>query len=113
MAYRVGDWVEVRSAAEILATLDQEARLDGLPFMPEMLQFCGKRFRVGASAHKTCDTISTFKGRRMRDAVHLAGLRCDGQGHGGCQASCLIFWKHAWLKPADGPLAAVPEPTAT
>ena len=42
--YRAGDWVEVKSAKEILATLDDKGRLDHLPFMPEMLQFCGKRF---------------------------------------------------------------------
>jgi hypothetical protein len=39
-----------------LATLDQHGSMDGMPFMPEMLQFCGRRFRVGAVAHKTCDT---------------------------------------------------------
>src|SRR5262249_35222364 len=53
---RAGDLVEVRSEPEILATLDAEGRLDGLPFMPEMLQYCGQRFRVFKSAHKTCDT---------------------------------------------------------
>ena len=36
----------------------------------------------------------------MTNSVHLEGLRCDGGGHGGCQASCLIFWKEAWLKRA-------------
>ena len=43
---RVGEIVEVRSEAEILATLDERGELDGLPFMPEMLDFCGRRFRV-------------------------------------------------------------------
>jgi hypothetical protein len=28
-------------------------------------------------------------------------MRCDGQAYGGCQASCLIFWKEAWLKPLN------------
>ncbi|MHC5026079.1 MAG: hypothetical protein ACYTGR_04870 [Planctomycetota bacterium] len=37
----------------------------------------------------------------MTNAVHLAGLRCDGTGHGGCQAGCLLFWKEAWLQRAD------------
>ena len=97
---RVGEWVEVRSAGEILATLDERQTLDGLPFMPEMLQYCGKRFRVYKSAHKTCDTVETYTVRTMNDAVHLEGLRCDGQAHGGCQAACLLFWKEAWLKPA-------------
>src|SRR5262245_31995892 len=94
---RAGEWVEVRSVEEILATLDDQQCLDGLPFMPEMLPYCGKRFRVYKSAHKTCDTIQTFAIRRMDDAVHLDNLRCDGGAHGGCQAGCLLFWKDAWL----------------
>jgi hypothetical protein len=103
LGLRTGDWVEVRSAREILATLDDRGRLEELPFMPEMLQFCGRRFRVYRSAHKTCDTIKTSKCRDMRNAVHLEGLRCDGESHSGCQAGCLLFWKHAWLRRADGP----------
>jgi hypothetical protein len=99
---RAGDWVEVRSVEEILATLDYRGNLDALPFMPEMLQYCGRRFRVFKSAHKTCDTISTYKNRRMANAVHLEGLRCDGAAHDGCQAACLLFWKEAWLKPVRG-----------
>jgi hypothetical protein len=43
---RPGDLVEVRTATEILKTLDSNGTLDGLPFMPEMLEFCGMRFRV-------------------------------------------------------------------
>lgn len=95
---RVGELVEVRSEAEILSTLDSDGRLKGLPFMPEMLEFCGQRFRVYKSAHKTCDTIQKTGLRRMNHAVHLEGLRCDGGLHGGCQAACLLFWKEAWLK---------------
>ena len=43
---RTGDWVEVRSESEILATLDENGELDRLPFMPEMRKHCGKRFEV-------------------------------------------------------------------
>jgi hypothetical protein len=101
---RVGEIVEVRSESEILATLDAHAELESLPFMPEMLQFCGQQFRVDKLAAKLCDTIGSTGMYRMRNAVHLEGLRCDGQAHGGCQASCLLYWKEAWLKrlPADG-----------
>ena len=97
---RVGDWVEVRSKDEILRTLDCEGRLDGMPFMPEMLAFCGKRFQVCKRAHKTCDTVFPVRGRRVAHAAHL-DTRCDGSAHGGCQASCLLFWKDAWLKPVS------------
>jgi predicted DNA-binding antitoxin AbrB/MazE fold protein len=94
---KAGEWVKVRTKEEILSTLDEQGRLENLPFMPEMLQYCGKKLQVFKSAHKTCDYIQGWSIRRMKDAVHLAGVRCDGSGHDGCQASCLIFWKEAWL----------------
>jgi hypothetical protein len=105
LGLRVGELVEVRSEAEILATLDARGELESLPFMPEMLQFCGRRFRVDKLAVKLCDTISSTGMYRMRNAVHLEGVRCDGQAHGGCQAGCLVYWKEAWLKrvAAAGP----------
>ncbi len=102
LGLRAGDEVEVRSEEEILRLLDAEGRLDALPFMPEMLRLCGKRFRVSSRAHKACDTIAWRTLRRMEDAVHLEELRCDGSAHGGCQAGCLLYWKEAWLKPVDG-----------
>ena len=100
LGLHAGKWVEVRSSDEILATLDSDGSLDALPFMPELLRYCGKRFRVYKVAHKSCDTIKTWRNRRMNDAVHLDGLRCTGEAHGGCQAGCLLYWKEAWLKRA-------------
>jgi hypothetical protein len=105
-----GDWVEVRSREEILATLDQGGRLDELPFMPQMFDWCGKRFRVWKRAHKTCDTVHKTGGRRMPHAVHLEELRCDGKAYGGCEAACLLFWKDAWLRPVAGPAMAEAAP---
>lgn len=99
--YQAGDVVEVRTREEILATLGKDGTLENLPFMPEMLQFCGQRFEVFASAHKTCDTIHKTGCRRMRRTIHLDGLRCDGSAHGGCQTSCLLFWKEDWVKATD------------
>jgi hypothetical protein len=100
--FNVGDWVEVRSKEEILATLDASGSLAGLPFMPEMLQFCGEKLQVFRRAHKTCDytTPYPYRTRRIDETVHLQ-TRCDGQGHDGCEAGCLILWKEAWLKPAE------------
>src|SRR6476620_4019133 len=94
---RAGEWVEVRNKEEILRTLDKQGQLEGLPFMPQMFQYCGGCFQVFKRAHKTCDTVFPIRGRRMANAVHLE-TRCDGQAYGGCQAGCLIFWKEAWLK---------------
>src|ERR1700736_2306752 len=96
---RAGDWVQVRTKEEILATLDSNGRLEELPFMPEMLPYCGKKMRVGKRAHKTCDPALGIGGRKMANTVHLENIRCNGSAHDGCEAACLIFWKEAWLKP--------------
>jgi hypothetical protein len=107
LGLRVGETVEVRSAEEILATLDDHGCLDSLPFMPEMLQFCNKRATVYKRADKTCDTIDKTGGRRLFNTVHLRAaqhsdtIRCDGAAHGGCEASCLLFWSEAWLKRVE------------
>ena len=99
---RADEWIRVRSKEEILATLDSKGRLEDMPFMPEMLQFCGQRFQVSKRAHKTCDPVNGLESRRMPNAVHLDNLRCDGSAHDGCQAGCLLFWKEAWLERVDG-----------
>jgi hypothetical protein len=101
-----GEAVEVRSQEEVLATLDEHGRRNAMPFMPEMLQYCGKRFRVYKVAHKTCDNIQAWNMRTVKNAVHLTGVRCDGQAHGGCDAGCLIFWHEAWLKRVDSAFVA-------
>jgi hypothetical protein len=82
--------------------LDEHGRLENVPFMSEMLQYCGQRLKVFKRADKTCDPANApWTIRRMKDSVHLEGIRCDGRGHDGCEAGCLIFWKEAWLKRAE------------
>jgi hypothetical protein len=98
---RVGDLVEVRSAEEILETLDDRGELENLPFMPEMLKYCGQRLTVQKVAHKLCDTISRSGIRRLDNTVHLTNSRCDGASHGGCQTACLLYWKEAWLRRVE------------
>jgi hypothetical protein len=41
-----GELVRIRSLEEIRSTLDEAERYRGLYFMPEMEEFCGKKFRV-------------------------------------------------------------------
>lgn len=100
---RAGEWVEVRSAEEILGTLDDTSTLDALPFMPEMLAYCGMRFPVTHEADKILDMIdkSGHRMRRMRRAAFLDDLRCDGSAHDGCQQGCKIIWKTAWLRRVE------------
>lgn len=98
LGLKAGDWVEVRPAKEILATLDERGKLKGLSFNAEMTEFCGRRFRV----YKKLDKIileATGELRKVKNpTVLLEGVFCDGAAHGGCDKSCFCFWREAWLK---------------
>ena len=96
-----GDRVQLRPPAEILASLDEAGALDGMPFMPEMLAFFGGTHTVEARVARACDTIGYTGVRNPRNTVILDDLRCDGVGHGCCQAQCRIYWKEAWLVTAS------------
>jgi hypothetical protein len=105
-----GETVEVRSLPEILATLDERGCLDGMPFMPEMAKFCGHRFQVHRRVEKVWEYAHGTSLRRVRDAVLLETLRCDGQSHGGCQARCQLIWKEAWLRPPGAQVSTAAGP---
>ena len=108
---RSGDVVRVRRAEAIFATLDGNGMLDGLPFMPEMLKYCGRTLPVTQRADKTCAGDGVV--RRMYNTVHLRNIRCDGSAHDGCQAACLMFWKEAWLERAADSEVRSDDPDAT
>jgi hypothetical protein len=100
-----GDFVDVKSPGEILQTLDADGALDKLPFMPEMVDVCGKRFRVSKRVVKTCyyGLGSGMRKFPAEDVVLLEGLRCSGDAHDGCQKACNIFWREAWLRKVEEP----------
>jgi len=92
------EWVEVRSAKEIFGTLDDKGKLKGLRFTPEMMKFCGKRFKI----YKRLDKIileETGELRKIKTpTVLLEGVFCDGSAHAMCDRSCFCFWREQWLR---------------
>lgn len=106
---RPGDCVRIRSLPEILATLDERGTLNGVPFIPEMAVFCGKRARVFRRVDKLNDWIHATGLKRMRRLVLLHGIRCDGSSHGGCQANCHLRWSEDWLTLSGPPLRNSPD----
>lgn len=120
----VGDLVEILPLESIRRTLDDKGTFEGVPFMAEMIPFCGRKARVLRCVDKVYDYGRSKTLRRLRDCVLLVGTRCDGAAHCGCQARCSFFWKTAWLRPVGSSaeaaskapvpgLASVPEPVGT
>jgi hypothetical protein len=94
--------VEVKTPDEIVHTLDAEGASDHLPFMPEMLEFCGRRFRVSRRVLTICFSgPGSTRGFRTDDVVTLDGVRCSGAAHDGCQKACMIFWRETWLRKVE------------
>ncbi len=98
---RPGDLVRVRTATEILATLDEDGTVEGIPFMPEMLEYVDRQYRVSKRIEKICWYTPESSSRRLPGTLFLEDLRCDGSGHGGCQAECRIYWKEAWVERVE------------
>jgi hypothetical protein len=93
-----GEWVEIRSIGEISQTLDERGKYKGIYFMPEMENFCGKKFKVFKRV-KVIKLESTMEVRKLKTpAISLEGVYCNGEYHDGCDRFCFHFWREAWLK---------------
>jgi hypothetical protein len=94
--FRPNDVVIVKNEQEILDTLDQDGTTDGLSFMPEMRQFCGREFTVKNLVNRI--HISGVGVRGIKHTVLLHEARCDGEAHNGCGRACYVLFKDVWLK---------------
>lgn len=83
-----GDLVEVRPAAEILATLDLRGECQGIPFMSEMLQHIGKQLCVAQLALKVCGPKETCTYRREPCTWIAFGARARAMGVARPNAGC-------------------------
>ena len=102
-ALRLGTWLQVKSAAAIGDILDLEGTTEELPFMPEMLEYCGRRFQLAKFANTVCANVGDVEMRGLQNVVVLKIDRCDGCFHGDCQMGCEFLWKLDWLEQTDAP----------
>jgi hypothetical protein len=92
-----GECVEVKRIEEIAETLDVNGKNRGLAFVPEMRNFCGRRFRV--SARVPCMVVEgTGELRDLRNTVILDSVLCRGIAQRGCPRACYHLWREAWLR---------------
>lgn len=99
-----GEWVEIRTAEEIVRTLDDRGTNRGLFVTPEVLSSCGRRARVRKRIERV---ISERDGEMLHlknDCIMLEGVVCTGETAPGfwfCHREAYPFWREAWLKRVE------------
>jgi len=94
---QAGEWVEVKSRAEILTTLDATGHNRGLSFETEMFDHCGRRYQV---AYPVCRIILEETGKmvELASTVILDGVTCRGLCVKNCPRNNFFYWRESWLR---------------
>jgi len=107
-----GDFVRVRDAEAIRATLDDEGRRHGLWFTREQWSYCGGAYQVEHVIRRILN--DSFRTRAISGTVSLAGVTCSrADGSGGCGRECVLFFRDIWLEPASAAGSPPAEEPAT
>ena len=103
--FQPGDWVRVRTLAEIERTLDAWGCCHHCGFMSSMARWCGQRLRVVRRVDRFFDE-ARHRMVRCRGVILLEGVYCDGSHHPdlrGCDRQCYCFWRVEWVERASAP----------
>jgi hypothetical protein len=98
--FAAGEWVRVKDAEAVRATLDERDALRGLTFTQEQWAFCGRTFRVTAPVRRMMTDAGRM--RAIARTVALDGVTCGGRHHtGGCGRACPLLFRDEWLEPSS------------
>jgi hypothetical protein len=110
LGLQAGEWVRVKSPAEIQATLNDKGNNRGLSFDREMLPFCGREFQVRQRVDQLIDEKDGRMIQLTSDCVTLDGAVCSGERstcRWFCQRALFPCWREGWLERIPRPI--VPE----
>ncbi|MEV7780700.1 hypothetical protein [Kitasatospora sp. NPDC088351] len=105
-AFAVGDWVRVKDADAVRATLDEQDRHRGLWFTDSQWSYCGRTYRVEHIVRRMVD--DHYRMRRLSSTTTLAGATCLGADRTqGCGLACALLFRDEWLEPSTAEAAHV------
>jgi hypothetical protein len=99
-----GELVQIRSPAEIEATLDDRGMNRGLSFDREMLPYCGRILQVKDRVERIIDERTGQMIEISSDCLILDGVVCSGEcstGRWFCPREIYSYWREAWLRRVD------------
>ena len=99
-----GELVEVKSAHEIMKTLDCNGMNRGMGFDTEMLLFCGKRYRVKQRVDRLINEKTGVMMKMKTPGIILDDVVCMGCLHPErifCPRAIYAFWRETWLRRVE------------
>ena len=94
-AYQSGEWVRVKEAGAVRATLGPDDRMRGLWFTGKQWEYCGGTFQVEHVVQRMMD--DTFRMRSISRTVTLKGATCGDH----CTRACSLLFRDEWLVPSS------------
>lgn len=101
-----GEWVEVKSAAEIGATVTSEGFNRGMRFDPEMLKYSGERFQVRRRVTRLVNEKNGKMSIVKTPCIQLENVFCRAEFTPmrlGCPRASSTYWREIWLKRCAPP----------
>jgi hypothetical protein len=99
-----GEWVEVKSAAEINSTITDQGFNRGMRFDMEMLKYSGGRYRVQMRVERLINE-QTGKMMTMKNpCIQLEDVFCRAEctpKRLGCPRASNTYWREIWLKRVE------------
>ncbi len=97
--FHVGDWVRVKSVAEIRTTLDSNDELRGRKFLSNHRAYSGRTYRVERVIRRR--PTHAYRMEKLSRTVALEDAICDApDGTVGCGHACSLFFLDEWLEPS-------------
>ncbi|GAA1173226.1 hypothetical protein GCM10009664_45480 [Kitasatospora gansuensis] len=98
-AFSAGDWVRVKDADAVRATLDGRDRHRGLWFTASQWSYCGRTYQVEHVVRRMVD--DHYRMRRLSATTSLRGATCLGADRSeGCGLACALLFRDEWLEPS-------------
>lgn len=99
-----GEWVEVKPAEEIRATVNRDGFNRGMRFDKEMLMYCGSRYRVHQRVERLINERSGKMMQMKSPCIELENVFCAAECSEmrlGCPRALPPYWREIWLRRVD------------
>ncbi len=101
LGLKQGEWVRVRPYEEIQKTLNPNSKNRGLWFDEEMVQHCGRTYRVLGRVHRIINEKSGEMMKFQNPCIVLDGVNCTASYTALrllCPRSVVTYWREIWLE---------------